>query len=285
MINNANAASLSKTKWTVNKLAATAAENAAPKAPILFRGDMEKSLVNAKSIGYEALEIHVPDIWNFEAEKLAKICRSLGIEIASLVSGQLNVRMGLSLSHDDPDNVAKAVEGLKRFVDAAAVLDCGVVVGRVRGQLGDKPEEKLAQQGKSLHEINGLASRNNVPLYLEGINRYELDSLNNARQILDFIETYELSHAFVHLDTFHMNLEEYSPVKAIRQCGSKLGYIHLADNTRWYPGHDRLDFAEVFSALAEIGYQGYIAVECLPYPDGVEAARQAYAYLSHRYIY
>jgi Sugar phosphate isomerases/epimerases len=272
-------------KWIRNKLAVTAAENAAPKAPILFRGEMGKSLRDAKAIGYEALEVHVPDIWKFDAAALAKSCRTAGMGIASLVSGQLNVRMGLSLSHDDPDNVAKAVEGLKRFVDAAAVTESGVVVGWVRGQLGDKPEERLAQQGRALQEVDKLAAAKNVPLFIEAINRYELDSLNNARQILDFIEKYELTQAFVHLDTFHMNLEEYSPSKAIRQCGEKLGYIHLADNTRWYPGHDRLDFDEVFSALAEIGYPGYVAVECLPYPDGTEAARQAYAYLSHRYFY
>ncbi len=274
-----------KAKWIVNKLAVTAAENAAPKAPILFRGDIEKSLVNAKAIGYDALEIHVPDIWKFDANALAKACRSLDMKIATLVSGQLNVRMGLSLSHDDPDNVAKAVEGLKLFVDASAILECGVVVGWVRGQLGDKPEQRLAQQGKTLSNVNQHAATNHVPLYIEAINRYELDSLNTAQQILDFIDTYELSQAYVHLDTFHMNLEEYSPVKAIRQCGSKLGYVHLADNTRWYPGHDRLNFDEVFSTLAEIGYPGYIAVECLPYPDGVEAARQAYTYLSNRYFY
>lgn len=275
----------SKTKWTANKLAVTAAENAGPKAPILFRGDIEKSLVNAKAMGYEALEIHVPDIWNFDAAALVEKCRSLGMGISSLVSGQLNVRMGLSLSHDDPDNVARAIEGLKRFVDAAAILECGVVVGWVRGLLGDRPKERLAQQGTALREVNQHASEKKVPLYIEAINRYEVDSLNNARQILDFIEEYQLSQAFVHLDTFHMNLEEYSPTKAIRQCGPKLGYVHLADNTRWYPGHDRLDFDEVFSALAEIGYPGYIAVECLPYPDGTEAAQQAYTYLSHRYFY
>lgn len=273
------------TTHTRSKLAVTAAENAAPKAPILFRGDLGRSLADAKAIGYEALEIHVPDIWNFDADALAKSCRDHGMGIATLVSGQLNVRMGLSLSHDDPDNVARAVEGLKRLVDAAAVVESGVVIGWVRGQLGDRPEERLAQQGKALQEVNKLASEKKVPLYIEAINRYELDSLNTARQILDFIETYELTQAFVHLDTFHMNLEEYSPTKAIRQCGEKLGYVHLADNTRWYPGHDRLDFDEVFSALREIGYPGYIAVECLPYPDGPEAAQQAYTYLSHRYFY
>lgn len=244
-----------------------------------------KSLAAAKAIGYGALEIHVPDIWNFDVDSLANSCRSLGMDIASLVSGQLNVRMGLSLSHDDPENVDRTVEGLKRFVDAAAALECGVVVGWVRGLLGDRPEEKLAQQGKALREVDKHASEKKVPLYLEAINRYEVDSLNNARQVLDFIEKYDLSQAFVHLDTFHMNLEEYSPVKAIRQCGKKLGYVHLADNTRRYPGHDRLDFDQVFSALAEIGYRGCIAVECLPYPDGPEAAQRAYAFLSHRYLY
>lgn len=267
------------------RLAVTAAENAGPAAPILLRGGFETAIAAAADIGYDALEIHVPDIWNFNAEALAAACRKKGLAISALVSGQLFVRMGLSLSHDDPAVLAKAVEGLKLFVDAAAVLDSGVVVGWVRGRVGDRREELLARQGAALREIGGHASRKNVPVHIEAINRYELDSLNSAGEIVDFIRAHEIPNAYVHLDTFHMNIEEYSPAKAIRQCGPLLGYFHLAENTRWYPGHDRLDFGNVFAALENAGYAGYVSVECLPYPSGPEAARRAHEYVRHGFLY
>lgn len=267
------------------RLAVTAAESAGPAAPILLRGDLKAAAAAAAEIGYEALEIHVPDIWNFDAEALAVACRERNMTVSALVSGQLFVRMGLSLSNDDPAVVAKAVEGLKLFVDAAAVLECGVVVGWVRGNVGDRREELLARQGAALREVGGYAARHGVPVHIEAINRYELDSLNSAGEILDFIRTHEIPNTYVHLDTFHMNIEEYSPAKAIRQCGPLLGYFHLAENTRRYPGHDRMDFGEVFASLEDAGYAGYVSVECLPYPDGPEAARRAFEYLRHRFFY
>jgi sugar phosphate isomerase/epimerase len=117
------------------------------------------------------------------------------------------------------------------------------------------------------------------------INRYEADSLTTAREAIDFITENKLENTYVHLDTFHMNIDEYSPDKAIRQCGSLLGYVHLAENTRHYPGYGRLDFGEVFAALDAIGYNGFVSVECLPVPSGPEAAKRAREFLTYRYLF
>lgn len=267
------------------RLAVTAAENAAPMAPILLRGDAAGILAEAARIGYQAIELHVPDIWSFDAGALAALCEKSGVAVSALVSGQLFVRKGLSLSDPDATVRDKATEGLKLFIDAAATLGCGVVVGWVRGKVAADPKGLLSRQGESLRPIDAYARERNVPVYIEAINRYELDSLNTAREIVDFIQNHELSNTYVHLDTFHMNIEECSLEKAIRQCGPLLGYFHVADNTRRHPGCDSLDFESVFRTLRECGYAGYISVECLPLPDGAGAARRAYEYLTHRFIY
>ncbi|MCD8348981.1 MAG: sugar phosphate isomerase/epimerase [Planctomycetaceae bacterium] len=267
------------------RLAVTAAENAGPKAPILLRGDLGAATKTARAIGYQGIEIHVPDIWEFAVSAFKADCDAAGVAVSALVSGQLYVRKGLSICNDDPANVQKAIEGLKLFVDAAATLSTGVVVGWVRGQVGDEREKKLAKQAESLKEVGQYALAKNVPLYIEAINRYELDSLNTAREILDFIDKYSIPSTYIHLDTFHMNIDEHRPSKAIREVGALLGYVHVAENTRWYPGHDRLDFDEVFAALEGIGYDGFVSVECLPYPTGEEAARRAHEWLTYRYFY
>ncbi len=267
------------------RLAVSVAESAGPKAPILFRGDLGDSVQGARKLGYEGVEVHVADIWEFDAVKFRDQCEEAGMAVAALVSGQLNVRKGLSLCHEDPVNVAKAVEGLNLFVDAAKVLTTGVVIGWVRGKVGDDPARRLEMQAGNLRLVAKRAGDLGVPLYLEGINRYELDSLNNARDIVDFIRRFDLPSTYAHLDTFHMSIEEHSIEKAIREAGSLLGYFHVAENTRWFPGHDRLDFDAVFRALEEIGYDGFVDVECLPYPTPHEAARRAAEFLRHRYFY
>lgn len=266
------------------RLAVTGAIDGKPKAPLLLRGDLAQVAKDAAAIGYKGLEIHVPDIWAWDAAAFGAACRTAGVAVSALVSGQLNVRQGLSLTHQDPAVVAKAVEGLKLFVDAAAGLRTGVVVGWVRGQVGEAPAANLAKQAASLRVVGEYAQGKGVPLYIESINRYELDSLNTAAEIVDFIRSNGIPGTYVHLDTFHMNIDEYSAAKAIRTAGELLGYFHVAENTRWYPGHDRMDFDEVFAALESVGYDGFVSVECLPFPTGPEAARRGFEFLTHRYF-
>ncbi|MDR2391372.1 MAG: sugar phosphate isomerase/epimerase [Planctomycetota bacterium] len=267
------------------KLAVTAAPDAGPMAPILLRGEFAGIVSEAAGIGYDAIEIHVPDIWEFDADNLFHLCKAAGIAVSALVSGQLFVRKGLSLSDDDPAIAAKAAEGLELFVDAAAKLECGVIVGWVRGRIGSRDREAImAKQAAALREIDARGRERNVPIYLEAINRYEADSLTTAGETVDFIRKNGFASTYVHLDTFHMNIEEFSPAKAIRQCGPLLAYMHVAENTRYYPGHDRLDFGEVFAALREIGYNGFVSVECLPLPGGSEAARRAREFLTCRHV-
>lgn len=267
------------------RLAVTGAIDGKPKAPLLFRGDLDLVAKNAAAAGYKGIEIHVPNIWEWNAEKFQAACDAAGIGVSALVSGQLNVRMGLSFTHDDPAVAARAVEGLKLFVDAAAIHKTGVVLGWVKGLIADDPEKKLAKQIDCYRQVGDYALKHGVPIYIEALNRYESDTLNTAADLVDLIQTHQIPSTYVHLDTYHMNIEEYSFTKAIRQAGPLLGYFHVAENTRYYPGHDRLDFDEAFAALEEIGYDGYVSVECLPLPTGPEAAKRAHEFLTQRYFY
>lgn len=76
-----------------------------------------------------------------------------------------------------------------------------------------------------------------------------------------------------------MNMEETDMYEAIRLAGRRLGYMHVADNTRLAPGTYCLDFNKIFETLKEIGYEGFITTECFPKPDGKTAAKAAAEYL------
>jgi D-psicose/D-tagatose/L-ribulose 3-epimerase len=65
----------------------------------------------------------------------------------------------------------------------------------------------------------------------------------------------------IHLDTYHMNIEEKSFYEATRLAGDDLVHYHLCENDRGIPGTGLVDWEGIFRALAEIGYQGYAALE------------------------
>jgi D-psicose/D-tagatose/L-ribulose 3-epimerase len=49
----------------------------------------------------------------------------------------------------------------------------------------------------------------------------------------------------IHLDTYHMNIEEDDMVTQVRDCGDRLGHVHIGENHRGYPGSGHTDFAAV----------------------------------------
>lgn len=114
---------------------------------------------------------------------------------------------------------------------------------------------------------------------LEVINRYESDSYNTMNSTAEFISRFDTSLLKMHIDTFHMNMEESDMVQPIIQAKELIGHVHFADNNRMYPGAGCFDFKRVIHALNEINYTGHIAMECLPLPTSDEAARGAILHL------
>lgn len=106
------------------------------------------------------------------------------------------------------------------------------------------------------------AEKRGVNLLLEPLNRYETHFLNRVDQGLDIVHRTGSSAVKIMPDFFHMNIEEASFAEALRSGGSHIGYVHLADSSRKQPGTGHTDFLPGFRALREIGYDGYLVLEC-----------------------
>ena len=63
-------------------------------------------------------------------------------------------------------------------------------------------------------------------------------------------------------DFFHMNIEEADIAGCIRQSADHIAYVHVADSNRAQPGKGHTDFRPGFAALKEIGYDGWLGIEC-----------------------
>lgn len=259
------------------KYAVSFAERAPDTAPLPLRGDLYENMGLAASLGFDGLEFHTREDFVFDYGKAA----SSGGRISMLVTGRLSTEGGHTLLDEDPASVEACMNALKTYLDKAARLGAGIVLGWAKGTAapGGGREEALRLLGGRLRELDAYSKKVGAPIMIEVINRYETNLLNTAAEMMDFLEMHQLDNCYVHLDTFHMNIEEQSPYEAIRLCGDRLGYFHVADNTRRYPGSGQLDFGKILAALDGIGYTGWIDVECLPSPDGKTAAREALAHL------
>ena len=94
------------------------------------------------------------------------------------------------------------------------------------------------------------------------VSRYESNVLNTAAQGVEFCKKIGAPNVKVHLDVYHMNIEEPDLADGDPPCGTRyLGYFHTGDSHRGYLGSGTINLAEVFRTLVAIGYTGPIAFE------------------------
>ena len=105
------------------------------------------------------------------------------------------------------------------------------------------------------------AAQQDVSLGIEAINRYETYLINLTSQADAMLDRIDEPNVFVHLDTYHMNIEEkgfYDPIVAT---GSRMQYIHLSESDRGTPGTGNVHWDEVFRGLEAVGYNGRLVME------------------------
>jgi D-psicose/D-tagatose/L-ribulose 3-epimerase len=78
---------------------------------------------------------------------------------------------------------------------------------------------------------------------------------------MEMIRDVNSDSLLVHLDVFHMNLEEKDPALAIVKAGDKLGLLHASGSDRGTPGGDQINWDRIFAALEKINYHGDIVIE------------------------
>lgn len=250
--------------------------------PVTLRGSIEELCDTAKEIGYDALELHIRDPKRYDGGKIRKTAEARDLRIAAVANGMELTVGGLSLIDDDPERRAAAVARVFEHVDFAAELGARLIVGIMRGNIPPKADRKtyLARFAQSLERICAYAEGKQVEVALESILRYISNYLCGVAETMDFICGLGYKNLSLHIDTHSMAVEEQNLERSILYCRDKpLGYVHYSDNNRMYPGGGALDFRALTRALADIGYDKYITVECLPCPTAEESARRAFAYM------
>ena len=249
---------------------------------LAFKGDLENGMKMAKGIGYDAVEIAVRDPKVVDPDRIDSLKREIGLDISAIGTGQAYLAEKLSLTSEDENLRSGAIERLKNHVELSSKIGGLVIIGLIRGVVGDRDKEKVVDMFvEGVKEIAEYAKRFEVKLVIEPLNRYESDFLNTADETAKVIERISMDNVGLLLDTFHMNIEERNIEESIKKHRDILVHFHVADSNRWAPGYGHIDFQSIFKALSEIEYDGYVSVECMPLPGGTEfSSRKAYEYLS-----
>jgi len=241
----------------------------------IAQGNLEDMFKVLNDLGFDGVELGIRDPEAIDIKAIERMLQKYDFDLSAIGTGQAFVDEGISLSDDNEDVRRGTVERLKKHVDLAKVFNSHVILGLIIGNAGSQPEErerKFSYIQNSLVEVSEFASKNNVHIVIEPLNRYERDVFNTAEEVNDLIETGVCPALGLLLDTFHMNIEETDICGTIRASASSVKHVHLADSNRLSPGKGHLDFTEIVRTLKDINYAGYLSFEHAPSPSMEEAA-------------
>lgn len=230
-----------------------------------------------KEWGFDFVEIAVEDPSNIDAKYVRKALDDNELECRSVCAA---TGPGRDLRGTRKEQVT-SLEYVQTLIDIAPILGSQLVAGPVYSSVGraelipeDKKEKQWKTVVKNLRILADYAGEHNVQLALEPLNRYETDFINTCEQVLHLIKDVGSDALMVHLDSFHMNLEEKDPALAIKMAGSKLALLHASGSDRGTPGGDQINWDRIFAALDHINYQGDIVIESFT-PDVKVIAKAA----------
>jgi D-psicose/D-tagatose/L-ribulose 3-epimerase len=163
-------------------------------------------------------------------------------------------------------NPQGAIEYLKVAIDKAADLGAQALSGVTYGGIGERSgvpptETEYDSVARALGPAAKHAKSRGLLLGIEPVNRYETHLINTGWQAVEMIERVGADNIFVHLDTYHMNIEEKGAANGILDAREHLKYIHLSESDRGAPGAGNIPWDEIFAALAAIGFRGGLAME------------------------
>ncbi|CAN5131498.1 sugar phosphate isomerase/epimerase [soil metagenome] len=223
--------------------------------------ECERAIAQSADIGFDLIEIAALDPSSIDTAFTSKMLAKY--KIGTTIS--LGLDESTDISSEDRDKQARGEARLLQVLDLArdigATHVCGILYSAFQKYFEPATEAGISASVDVLRRIGEKAARDNITIGLEVVNRYESNVLNTAAQARAFAERVGLPNVKLHLDTYHMNIEEADIEAALIDSGDNLGYFHIGESGRGYLGAGNIDFDRVFRGLAKAGYQGPITFE------------------------
>nr|WP_275897807.1 sugar phosphate isomerase/epimerase family protein [Pseudotabrizicola algicola] len=227
-----------------------------PKPEVLGR-----TLRGAASAGFDCVALPLRDPARIIPSQVAAAFQAAGLGAI----GTAGVPPHSDPGSPDADARARGRDHLELAV--ALARDCGMTqingilygpLGRAAGPVSD---DTIQRSADTLHHVAEIAETSGIRLCIELVNRYETALLNTVESGLTYLADAGHANLHLHLDTFHMSIEEADVPSAVLRALPRLGYFELDQSHRGRLDQGSLDLAAMSAPLVAAGYDGLVGVE------------------------
>jgi sugar phosphate isomerase/epimerase len=228
---------------------------------------LKEKFDNLEKYGFEGIEIWAMGGVSSELKKEIKEAAS-GSKVKP--SSVIMVNEAFYRPLDGEEARQAKADAIKEGLGLAAAIDAVSIVVPEYGPQLPPPIFMLPPLGEAekslllalLEEVGRYAEKLETTLVLEPINRYETRFFHTLDEAIGICKEVGIPNLKILADTFQMSIEERNIAESIRRAGEYVRHVHLSDSGRLLPGHGNINFKSAFAALKEIGYKGYMTLEC-----------------------
>jgi hydroxypyruvate isomerase len=226
------------------------------------------------ALGFPAVEF-----WPYEnkdIDALAKLGKELGIAYAQFTAWGFSPGMNETKNHD------RLVKKVDEACRVAKRLDCKkmcVVGGNdVPGLTQDEMHDNIIA---GLKRAAPVAEEHEVMLILEPMNirvDHKGHCLYGSPKAVRICEEVGSKFVKINWDLYHMHISEGDLCGHLREGWKQVGYLQLADHPgRHEPGTGEIHYNRVLKEAWNLGYRGYVGLECVPTEEKAAALAVAKA--------
>jgi D-psicose/D-tagatose/L-ribulose 3-epimerase len=233
-------------------------------------------IAKLKQAGFDGVEIPI-----FEGD--ANHFKKIGQELKNQGLGCTSVTVATPDANPISPDAALRKKGLDRIKWAAEMtahmggkLICGPYHSPLAVFSGSGPtEDERSRAADVLRQAAGAAQQMKVKLVIEYLNRFECYFLTTAADARALVQRVNHPNFKTMYDTFHANIEEKNPGKAIAALGADMAHVHISECDRGTPGTGMVHWDETFAALKQANYNGWLTIEAFgrALPDLAAATR------------
>lgn len=216
----------------------------------------------ARDLGFDMVEVPLMEIAKVDPVAIKTRASELGMDLCTSTA----CSEATDPTSDDPAVRAAGLHYLKECIQATARMGGTVFTGVTYSAIGRKisgrpREEHWDWAAEVLRDAARYASDLGVTVGIEAINRYETFLINTGDQALQLRDRIGEPNVKIHLDAYHMNIEEADFYHPTRSAVPHLCHFHLSESHRGTPGTGTVDWDGIYKALGEAQYTGIVGLE------------------------
>ena len=217
---------------------------------------------HAQSLGFDLIEIPLMEVKKFNPEAVRARLDQTGMGVCTSTACSRDA----DVSSPNRAIQEAGVDYLKRCVEVTAEAGgtclSGVLYSAIGARIDNMPDQGYYDRSADgLRDVAEFARDHGVTIGLEPVNRYESFLINTCEQALDLVRLIGEANVAVHLDSYHMNIEEEEFYMPTLVATPYLCHFHLSESHRGTPGTGTVDWESIFQGLAEGGYEGVVGME------------------------